>query len=310
VASSGGSSRLRRLSGPYRTDDESSQARTDQHLSRPDRGFFPIDSGRNGSTGRWNGGHSRSATSPGGLCLGQDRKGDWSLAGFPGAADADGDGDDDLAVVAWEFTGGVAVFTDRIYPGSSSGPSATATASNLGSGSLASAGDVNSDGYEDMVARFGFANQGIVLGTASGLSASALALTTPPGWNGSQFASGYGPVGDVNRDGYDDIAVGDYSSMPGMGQFWVYFGGATFDPNADTTYTGTGAAGSSVCGGGDVNGDAIADFADGAPGETGTASTSGRAHLFYGASGTVNTTADIIVSGETSSEYFGVLCSL
>ena len=84
-----------------------------------------------------------------------------------------------------------------------------------------------------------------------------------------------------------------------------------FDGTADTPlFTGTGAAGASLCGGSDVNGDSTADFAAGAPGEAGTGTNSGRAHVFFGSSPTINLGADIVVSGETPSETLGLQCSL
>ena len=99
-----------------------------------------------------------------------------------------------------------------------------------------SAGDVNGDGYDDVIvgARFysnGQSNEGrayVFYGSASGLS-------TTPDWiaEGNQASASYGravsTAGDVNNDGFDDIVVG--ASLYGTpsagdeGRVFVYYGG-------------------------------------------------------------------------------------
>ncbi len=233
------------------------------------------------------------------------------------AADVDGNGYADLLVARRDLSFGIYVYTYDVMPGGAGGIGASATQALTGGGlsQLARVGDVNGDGFEDAygaVAYCSFAGcsygASIATGSASGLGAFT-SFPTPPGYSGSNFGYNYGSFGDVNRDGYDDLAIGDYSATGG--QFWVYLGASTIDTNADASFTGAGNAASSLCGGGDVNGDGVGDFADGAVGETGLAATSGRAHVFYGASGSgVNVVADIILNGDAANEGFGKGCSL
>src|SRR5205823_2315751 len=81
--------------------------------------------------------------------------------------------------------------------------------------SLASAGDVNGDGFDDVVVGAtgytdGQNNEGaalVYLGSAQGLS-------NTPAWSqegnveGAAFGGSVGTAGDVNGDGFDDVVVG------------------------------------------------------------------------------------------------------
>lgn len=227
--------------------------------------------------------------------------------GSIGAADTNGDGYDDLVSGSTCFS--CANVTNRIYFGASSGPASSAAPMNISTFEvgMSAVGDANGDGYGDL-----FALQSVYLGSQTGPSGSAVNLSYPSGYDGSNFGRGRGAVGDVNSDGYDDIAVGDYAApgqLGGGGQFWLYFGSSDFNGSVDTPiYTGTGSAGSSLCGGADVNGDAMPDFADGAPAES-AGSTTGRAHVFFG-SPTINLVPDIIVANDQSTGIFGDQCSL
>jgi len=214
-----------------------------------------------------------------------------------GAGDANGDGYDDLALGYRYWDGFFFSLGGKLYLGSGIGPGAVTSSS---AGPSASAGDVNGDGYEDFIYR-DFA--GIILLTSDASGPVGGGLFGAPAASAQIGVA----IGDVNRDGYDDVALGDANSS---GQFWIYLGGPTFDMNPDLSYTGSGQAGTSLCGGGDVNGDAVADFADGAVTETGGVANSGRAHVFFGATFGLNTGVDVFLNGTASGEIFGKQCSL
>jgi hypothetical protein len=81
--------------------------------------------------------------------------------------------------------------------------------------SVASAGDVNGDGFDDMIigARGAVLNYGpsglayVYLGSKDGPSAMPIALADPIG-PGSAFGGEVAGAGDVNGDGYSDVVVG------------------------------------------------------------------------------------------------------
>ena len=92
---------------------------------------------------------------------------------------------------------------------------------------MSSAGDINNDGYDDIIIGATFADPNgddasgesyVVFGKASGYSAS-LELSSLNGTNGFVINgidagdnSGYSvsSAGDINNDGYDDIIIGAY----------------------------------------------------------------------------------------------------
>ncbi|MCA9490660.1 MAG: VCBS repeat-containing protein [Myxococcales bacterium] len=80
---------------------------------------------------------------------------------------------------------------------------------------VASLGDVNGDGYED-VALVGAATS-VYHGSAAGLRAVA-------DWSVPKVGSVAG--GDVNGDGFDDLVLGDGGAQGGRGRAWVYLGSA------------------------------------------------------------------------------------
>jgi Ca2+-binding RTX toxin-like protein len=160
--------------------------------------------------------------------------------------------------------------------------------------SVSSAGDVNGDGFDDLIigARtpspngMRFAGQSyVVFGSNSGFGAG-LDLSTLDGSNGFAIngiaaydASGYSvsSAGDVNGDGFDDLIIGARSASPNgisvAGQSYVVFGSnsgfgagldlSTLDGSNGFALNGIGVfnqSGSSVSSAGDVNGDGFDDL--------------------------------------------------
>jgi hypothetical protein len=217
-----------------------------------------------------------------------------------GAGDVNDDGYSDVIVAAPYYTdaqpGGGTAF---LYYGSSSGLSTTAgwmAAKNennafLG-GSVAGAGDVNGDGYADVIVGDCFyLNMGaayVYLGSASGLSATPC-WTGQGNQSGEYFGYSVAGCGDVDGSGYSEIIVGSPYHTNGQtkeGAAFVYFGTAS-GPSNTAGWTAEGNQeqvnyGYSVAGAGDVNGDGYADVIVGAPYYTALNYLEGTAYVYLG----------------------------
>src|SRR5204863_318808 len=127
-----------------------------------------------------------------------------------------------------------------VYLGGAGGlattPATTLTAPDGAGGrygfSVASAGDVNGDGFADLVvgAPGVSTNTGrayVYLGGAGGLATTPATTLTAPDGAGGDFGISVASAGDVNGDGYADLVVGAHRVSTDTGRAYVYLGGAS-----------------------------------------------------------------------------------
>jgi hypothetical protein len=129
---------------------------------------------------------------------------------------------------------------------------------------------------------------------------------------GSSFGADVAGVGDVNGDGFDDIAVGapDASNgQPGEGMAFLWLGTPT-GPEPDPVWSAesdqpSARFGQSVAPAGDVNGDGFADVAVGAPYFDNGEINEGRAYVYLGSAAGLDTVPAWTAESNVVSGFFG-----
>jgi hypothetical protein len=265
--------------------------------------------------------------------------GDQAGSSVAGVGDTDGDGYDDMVVGAFAHGGGGS------YAGAAyvvSGPVygdvelADADAKLVGEEvddwagwASARAGDVNGDGYDDVVVGAHGQDAGgsaagaayLAIGPISGERDLAAGEAKLVGEAANDYA-GYAvsTAGDMNGDGYDDLVIGAHGNDAGgtdAGAAYVVHGpvsGVVDLSTADAKLVGETAydyAGFTVSHAGDVNGDGNDDVIVGAHGWGGILPDSGAAYLVLGpVTGSIDLSgAAARLTGEETSDYAGVSVS-
>ena len=212
-----------------------------------------------------------------------------------GVGDLDADGLDELAVAApttdastgvlWLLSGPLSgttlVSTDGIQlTGDSAG--------DLAGTAVVGGGDLDADGYGDLVVGAPGADSGsgvvyVVMGPITGPVDLRAADVTLSGSGGAAAGSAVAAAGDLNGDGVADLAVGG----PDLDTAWLVLGPVTADAalsGADVAITAPGASafGASMAGPGDVDGDGLDDLYIGGPSYAGPAADAGAVWLLLG----------------------------
>ena len=259
----------------------------------------------------------------------------WAVAG---AGDVNGDGYDDLIVGApyagFNSNGAGSAYVVFGHAGAFSHPLAVSSldgsngfhipgiaAGDKFGWAVSSAGDVNGDGYADMLigapeADLSHANAGsafVLFGKNGGFHATEFLLLIGSNGFAINGAAAYDAVGssvaaagDHNGDGFDDLIIGaPYADSTGAksGKSYVVFGKANGFPSmlelsemlgGTQGYTLLGEiegdySGRSVSGAGDFNGDGYADVIIGADHRNWFTGYHGRSYLVLGKSGVYTT---------------------
>jgi hypothetical protein len=270
--------------------------------------------------------------------------GDWAGYSISGSGDIDNDGFDDLIIgapfadpdggdnagatyVVFGSSGGFGLDVDLSSldgtTGFRIGGEATGDLSGL---AVSGAGDINKDGFDDLIVGAPFTDAAyVVFGTED--FAAEFDLASLDGTNGfriagvpgDQVGSPVSGVGDINGDGIADLIVGAPLTGPGRtGAAYVVYGSTSgFSADVDLAsldgangFRIAGAApgdraGSSVAAAGDVNGDGIADLIVGAPeADANGQADSGAAYVIYGS--TSGFGADLDLSGLDGTNGFRI----
>lgn len=236
-----------------------------------------------------------------------------------GIGDVDGDGYGELVVGAPRYDG---VGTVTLFYGSASGPDRDSRVTLSGQdededfgSAVCGPGDVNGDGYADLVvgspgAQLDRGALTLYLGSAEGLTLST--RTVPFDADTTNFVGfPVAPAGDVDGDGYADLlvgAVGHSETDTYAGAVYLYPGSAEGLGSPTKLLAPDGAAfdtfGYSLAHG-DFDGDGFSDVAIGANGSDAVANNAGAVYLAYGSTTGLGALSRLTASDGASTDTYG-----
>lgn len=198
-------------------------------------------------------------------------------------------------------------------------------------------GDVNGDGYEDVLvstndwlicnSRGGGDGRGgssddpcnsstrygrfwIYHGTAVGLDTTAAFSVQSSGEE--EYGYSVEVDGDFNGDGFNEVVIGAYGrddNGSNSGQLYFYAGSSSGIQNSTALELDGSAAeeqyGWAFSSAGDINGDGFDDLVVGVRYDDTTASSAGKVVVYLGSSSMLDTTPHAILYGENADDYFG-----
>jgi hypothetical protein len=238
------------------------------------------------------------------------------------AGDVNGDGYDDFILSAMREGPGRAY----LYLGSplplSTVPAWTADGDGPGSyfgQSISAAGDVDGDGYADVLVGELYSNPELEEGRVVLFRGCADGLEDTPAWSAEgdnpqcSFGEEVGTAGDVNGDGLSDVCIGARSYMlpdsSRVGRAFVYYGSRSGLPAEPTWFVDgeqvDGLFGNALTTAGDVNGDGFSDLLVTEVRYSGAFEHCGRASVYYGSGDMPRKTAGWAVDSNQSGAYFG-----
>jgi hypothetical protein len=230
------------------------------------------------------------------------QKPEYFGCGVANVGDLNGDGYQDLVVDSNPQSGPEHAYIYFGGPSFDTIPDVTLESQypNFGVGSRA--GDVNGDGFDDIMAYCSNSEIGFVSVFYGGSPLDTVPDLRLHGKTGEAFGWTRCPAGDLNGDGYDDLLIGAYMASNG-GKAYVFFGGNPMDtiPDLILRTNADHAFGMAVAGLGDVNGDGYPDIGVGDPWK---ASCTGKAYIYFGGPD-VDRIPDLILTGGYAHSHFG-----
>jgi hypothetical protein len=230
-----------------------------------------------------------------------------------GNLDVNGDGYDDIVISAPSYSlndNQPNVGRVMLFLGSANGISTTASWTMTGDQagakfgwSVASAGDINKDGYDDVIIGAPFRSNvisgttytgagkvSVFLGNATGLSTTAV-WSVEANQNNAEFGWSVSGAGDIDNNNYTDIIIGAPKYDNGQtdeGRVFVYYSSSSgINTSPDWSAESDQASsmfGYSVASAGDINYDGYADIIIGSPGYDNGQTDEGRVYVYYGSS--------------------------
>jgi hypothetical protein len=177
------------------------------------------------------------------------------------AGDVNGDGYGDVLVGDYAAAEGPSSGKTWIFYGTATGVSTTGTSFSAGTDAgfgISGVGDVNADGFADVAV--GSTQQGspsgVFMGSASGLVLTPVSISYT-GWKMPMKPVG---VGDLNGDGYADLAQMSTGENAGQPYFILFPGSATGTTTNGTIVSATSGFTDPLFTSGDMNGDGFDDF--------------------------------------------------
>ncbi len=252
------------------------------------------------------------------------------------AGDIDGDGFADIVVGAFgDDELGESAGTAFVYLGSTTGVDPTSEAKLLAfdgddhdyfGSRVAGAGDVNGDGFDDVIAgAMGNNDAGLYagaaylyLGSGDGIDRDTEQKLVPSASDqAGRFGSDVSGAGDVNGDGFDDLVIGAYmddQEAESAGAAYVVLGSAAgVDPSTETRLSSSNAHywerfGHRVSGAGDINADGYADVIVGTDDDGPDGISFPSAYVYLGGASGVDAAnaMDLNAPDASFSDWFGV----
>ncbi|MDY6877293.1 MAG: integrin alpha [Chloroflexota bacterium] len=190
---------------------------------------------------------------------------------------------------------------------------------------LSTAGDVNGDGYSDLIVGAPWYDDGqtdegaafVYYGSSTGLTTGSADWTATGDQENAHFGAAVSIAGDVDGNGYADVIVGapDYDdAQTDEGAAFVYHGSSTGLTTGSADWTATGDQenahfGTAVSTAGDVDGDGYHDIIVGAPDYDDVQTDEGAAFVYHGSLAGITGPADWTATGGQESAHFGAAVS-